>query len=167
MLFISETNLFELIQVILISGIKFLFAPFLSVGYGFTYFQTVLFTTIGGIAGVFFFYFLSKWLIQLYNKYCPVVISYFGGEEAKKRMLAGNCKNPEKKKFTRKNKVLINMRKNYGFFGIILLTPVLLSIPLGTFLAKKYYSKRSNIILYLSISVVFWSFCISTFYFLV
>lgn len=167
MIFFSQISIFKLIQVVLISGVKFLFAPLLSIGYGFTYLQTVLFTTVGGIAGVFFFYFLSKWLIGLYIKYCPFVISYFGGEEAKKRMEAGDCRKPDKKKFTRKNKVLINMRKNYGFFGIIMLTPVLLSIPLGTFLAKKYYSKKSNILLYLSISVVFWSFCISSLYFFI
>lgn len=159
-------QVFKLIQVVIISGIKFLFAPFISIGYGFNYFQTVIFTTLGGIAGLLFFYYLSKWMIRLYFRLCPVVISYFGGEEAKKALQESQCRKPNRKKFTRKNKTIVNIRNKYGLFGIILLTPVLLSIPIGAFLAQKYYSKRNNILVYLSLSVLMWSFFISSFYFL-
>lgn len=167
MTFFTGIQIFKLIQVILISGVKFLFAPFVAIGYGFTYFQTVVFTTVGGIAGLFFFYYFSRWLIKLYFFICPVVISYFGGEEARKVYEQGQCRKKDKKKFTRKNKTIINIRNRYGLFGIILLTPVLLSIPIGAFLAQKYYSKKSHILFYLSLSVLMWSFFISSFYFLV
>ena len=159
-------QVFKLIQVVIISGIKFLFAPFVAIGYGFNYFQTVIFTTVGGIAGLLFFYYLSKWMIRLYFRLCPVVISYFGGEEARKALQESQCRKPNRKKFTRKNKTIVNIRKKYGLLGIILLTPVLLSIPIGAFLAQKYYSKRTNILVYLSLSVLMWSFFISSFYFL-
>ncbi len=159
-------QVFKLIQVVIISGIKFLFAPFISIGYGFNYFQTVIFTTVGGIAGLLFFYYLSKWMIRLYFRLCPVVISYFGGEEARKALQESQCRKPNRKKFTRKNKTIVNIRNKYGLFGIIFLTPVLLSIPIGAFLAQKYYSKRNNILVYLSLSVLMWSFFISSFYFL-
>lgn len=150
----------------LISGIKFLFAPFVSIGYGFNYFQTVAFTTFGGIAGVIFFYFFSKWLIRLYYRFCPIVVTYFGGEKARKVYMDGQCKKVGKKKFTRKNKTIVSIRNRYGLIGIILLTPVLLSIPIGAFLAQKYYSKKNHILIYLSLSVIMWSFFISSFYFL-
>lgn len=159
-------QVFKLIQVLIISGIKFLFAPFISIGYGFTYFQTVIVTTLGGIAGLLFFYYLSKGMIRLYFRLCPVVISYFGGEEARKTLQETQCGNINRKKFTRKNKAIVNLRGRYGFFGIILLTPVLLSIPIGAFLAQKYYSKKRHILVYLSLSVLMWSFFISSFYFL-
>lgn len=160
-------QVFKLIQVVVISGIKFLFAPFISVGYGFNYFQTVMFTTLGGIAGLFFFYYLSKWLIRLYFRICPVVIAYFGGEEARVALQKSQCGKADRKKFTRKNKTIVNLRQKYGLIGIILLTPVLLSIPIGAFLAQKYYSRKSHILFYLSLSVLLWSFFISSFYFLV
>ena len=166
MLLITGIHVFKLIQVIIISGIKFLFAPLISIGYGFNYLQTVLFTTAGGILGILFFYFFSKWIIAQYGKYCPIVFSYFTGEKVEKAKKILNCDQPLKKKFTRKNKIIINLRKKYGFFGIILLTPVLLSIPIGAFLAQKYYSKKSNVLIYLSISVVLWSFFISSIFFL-
>ena len=165
--FIAAIHIFKLVQVVVISGIKFIFAPVISIGYGFSYLQTVMFTTLGGIAGLFFFYYLSRWMIRLYFKLCPVVISYFGGEEAKKALQESQCKKPNRKKFTRKNKTIINIRNKYGLFGIVLLTPVLLSIPIGAFLAQKYYSKKSNVLVYLSLSVLMWSFFISSLYFFV
>ncbi len=166
MLLISGIQVFKLIQVVIISGVKFLFAPFISIGYGFNYLQTVLFTTAGGILGILFFYFFSKWIILQYTKYCPIVFSYFTGEKVDRAKKILNCEQPPRKKFTRKNKIIINLRNKYGLFGIILLTPVLLSIPIGAFLAQKYYSKKANILLYMSISVIFWSFCISSIFFL-
>lgn len=166
MLLIAGIQVFKLIQVVIISGVKFLFAPLISIGYGFNYLQTVLFTTAGGIMGILFFYFFSKWIIIQYTKYCPIVFSYFTGEKVDKAKKILNCDQPSKKKFTRKNKIIISLRNRYGLFGIILLTPVLLSIPIGAFLAQKYYSKKANILLYMSISVIFWSLSISTIFFL-
>lgn len=166
MLLIAGIQVFKLIQVVIISGVKFLFAPLISIGYGFNYFQTVLFTTVGGILGILFFYFFSKWIIRQYTKYCPIVFSYFSGVKVDKAKKILNCDQPPKKKFTRKNKTIITLRRKYGFFGIVLFTPVLLSIPIGAFLAQKYYSKQANVLVYMSISVVLWSFCISSIFFL-
>ncbi len=166
MIFITGIQIFKLIQILIVSGIKFLFAPLISIGYGFNYFQTVIFTTAGGILGILFFYFLSKWIIRQYNKLCPVVFSYFTGEKVEKAKKILNCDQPPKKKFTRKNKIIINIRRKYGFFGIIFLTPILLSIPIGAFLAQKYYSKKANVLVYMSISIVLWSFFISSIFFL-
>lgn len=164
--FFIGIKLFKLLQVLFISAVKFLFAPFISIGYGFNYFQTVLITAVGGILGILFFYFLSRWIIRQYNLYSPLVFSYFTGDkiEKSKRTLLND--NLLKKKFTRKNKLIINIRNKYGYLGIILLTPVLLSIPIGAFLAQKYYSKKNNTLIYLSISIVLWSFFISSVFFL-
>lgn len=164
--FFVGTSVFKLIQVLIISGIKFLFAPIISIGYGFNYFQTAGITAVGGILGILFFYFLSRWIIHQYYKYCPVVFSYFSGEKVEKAKKILNCQEIPKKKFTRKNRLIINLRKKYGFLGIIMLTPVLLSIPIGAFLAQKYYSKRNNVLVYMSISVVLWSFFISSVFFI-
>lgn len=159
-------SVFKLIQVVILSGVKFLFAPLISVGYGFNYFQTVIFTTIGGIAGLVFFYFLSQWIIMQYFRFCPIIFSYFTGEKVEKAKKILNCSEQPKKKFTKRNRFLINFRFKYGYFGLVLLTPVLLSIPIGAFLAQKYYSGKSHILLHMSISVVLWSCSISTVFFL-
>ena len=79
MTFIIGLKIFKLLQVLVVSGIKFLFAPFISIGYGFNYIQTALTTALGGILGILFFYFLSKWIIAQYYKYSPSIYSYFTG----------------------------------------------------------------------------------------
>jgi hypothetical protein len=169
MLLISLNGLqiFKLLQILVLSGVKFIFAPLISIGYGFNYFQTVIITTIGGIFGFFFFYYLSRWLIQQYMRFCPIVFSYFTGDTIEKAKQKLNCSETRKKKaFSRKNRTIVSIRRKYGFLGIILLTPVLLSIPIGAFLAQKYYSKRSNVLVYLSLSIILWSFVISSVFFL-
>ena len=166
MTFIIGLKIFKLLQVLIVSGIKFLFAPLISIGYGFNYIQTSLITAFGGILGILFFYFLSKWIIAQYYKFSPVIYSYFTGVKISRSRIILIRESIIKKKFTRKNKLIINVRNKYGFFGVIILTPVLLSIPLGAFLARKYYSGRSHTLIYMSISAVFWSFFISSIFFL-
>lgn len=159
-----KSNLaFKIIQVLLMSGIKFIFAPPLSIESGLTYFQTIAVTTAGGIAGIFFFYYLSGGIIRLYRLLIPRLKSLLT-EPAAVTITKTRSTKP-KKRFTWKNKLIIKIRKKYGMYGIVLLTPVLLSIPIGAFLANKYYSKNKNVLLYLSASVIFWSFSLSTIYF--
>lgn len=167
MVFFIGLKIFKLLQVLFVSGIKFLFAPLISIGYGFNYIQTALLTALGGIMGILFFYFLSKWIIRQYYRFSPAIFSYFTGEKIERSEKILNQEPNQKKKFTSKNKLIINIRNKYGFFGIIVFTPVLLSIPLGAFLARKYYSGRSHTLIYMSISAVIWSFFISSIFFLI
>lgn len=107
-----------------------------------SFFETVLYTNIGGLLGVMFFIFSSKSVIRLYETLMP-----------KNRR---NKKKP-KKIFTKKNRRLVTIRKKYGLPGIVFLTPVLLSIPIGSFLVVKYYGKVKKAFLYLIISNAAWS----------
>jgi len=164
---VNGLKIFKLLQILVLSGVKFIFAPLISIGYGFNYLQTVAITTIGGILGFLFFFYLSRQIIIQYNKFCPIVFSYFTGNTVEKAKEILNCGNSKKKKaFSRKSRTIVTIRNKYGFLGIILLTPVLLSIPIGAFLAQKYYSKRSNVLVYLSLSIVIWSVLISSVFFL-
>lgn len=156
----------KLIQVLIISGVKFLFAPLISMGFGFGFMQTFVITATGGILGIMFFFFLSKWVMKQFYRYCPEVMTYFTGKA--KEEFSINCGRPSRprKVFTWRNKTIVRVRGRYGFAGIIILTPVLLSIPIGSFLASKYYSKRRNVLLFMSISAVVWAFFISSIFFL-
>ncbi len=167
MIIITGIKLFKLLQILLISGIKFFFAPLISVGYGYNYFQTILVTSIGGILGILFFFYFSKWLTIQYSKFCPIIFAGFTGKSVDNARKILNCESAEKKKtFSSKSIKIIKLRNKFGFLGIIILTPILLSIPIGAFLAQKYYSKRRTTLLYLSISITLWSFFISSVYFL-
>jgi hypothetical protein len=145
----------------LVSSIKFLIAPALSFGMGLNFVQTWLSTTAGGIVGVIMFFFLSRWILLLYSRY----ISYYTHVLRVKFYGLLNIKVPKfipAKRFTRRNRLIIKIVRKYGLAGIAILTPVLLSIPVGTFIATRYYSNNRYLLIYLSGSVLFWSLFMSS-----
>ena len=162
--FIKAGSVFKLFQVLLLSGLKFLFGPPLSFKLGFNFFQTILTTTIGGVMGVIFFYFLSEIILHLFRKVWPYLKSFF--IDQKKVIIKPIKKTNEKikKTFSLKNKIIVYARKKYGLWGIAFLTPILLSIPVGTFLANKYYKNKKSVLLSLTLSIVCWSIIMSSIY---
>lgn len=151
----------KILIVFLVSSIKFLFAPALSFSMGLNFVQTWLSTTAGGIVGVFFFFFLSKWLLQLYTRY----FFYYFHLGRLKIYNALNISVPKfipARKFTKRNRMIIKVMRKFGMAGIVVLTPILLSIPLGTFIATRYYSTNRFLLAYLSASVLFWSLFMSS-----
>lgn len=159
---IASHSILKYLLILAISSVKFLFAPPLSFEFGFTFIQTWLVTTLGGIVGVVFFFYLSKGFLALYFRYLAIHLSPF---YAKLRTIVWKRYQfavPTKRNFTFRNKSLVKIRRKYGLAGIIILTPILLSIPLGTFLAIKYYSRQKNLLAYLSLSVVVWSLVMSS-----
>lgn len=151
----------KILIVFLVSSIKFLIAPALSFGMGLNFIQTWLSTTAGGIVGVVVFFFLSKWIIHLYSRY---FFYYFHLIKIKTYSLL-NLRIPKfipARRFTKRNRLIIKIVKKFGLAGIVVLTPVLLSIPLGTFIATRYYSANRFLLVYLSVSVLFWSLFMSS-----
>ena len=66
------------------------------------------------------------------------------------------------RRFTKRNRMIIKIVNKFGMAGIVILTPVLLSIPVGTFIATRYYSANRFLLVYLSASVLFWSLFMSS-----
>jgi hypothetical protein len=157
----------KIIQVAIISSVKFIFAPPVSIEMGFSYFETIATTTAGGIIGVFFFYHLSGWLLKMFRKHLkPIFYRLFKFKKNKPETVNVQENKPAKNGiFTWKSKLFYLVRNKWGLIGICILTPTIFSIPIGAFLANKYYSKNKNTLVFLCISVVFWSFLVSTIYF--
>ncbi len=106
-----------------------------------SFFDTVLYTNIGAVAGVIVFAFLSEGLIRLFM-YIREKIEY---------------KEKPKKIFTKSNRRLVFIKAKYGLPGIVVLTPILLSIPVGAFLVTKYYYRHKRNYLYLILGHFVWS----------
>lgn len=162
---ISEAILIKQLSILLISAIKLMVAAPISYLFGYSYLHTLINTTAGGVLGVLFFYFLSRSLFRLYRNYLHrfyTITSFFKGKSGQIQPIRSQNPKP-KKKFNRRNRLIVRIRSKYGMPGIIILTPVLLSIPLGTFLAMKYYSRKRNLIVWLSLSVIIWSVLLTTF----
>lgn len=159
---IATHSILKYLLILALSSVKFLFAPPLSFEFGFSFLQTWLVTTLGGVAGVIFFFYLSKGMLAIYLRYFDRHITKFYANLRAVVWNSDQLPEPVKKIFTFRNKTLVKIRRKYGLAGIIILTPILLSIPLGTFLVIKYYSRQKNLLAYLSLSVVAWSLVMSS-----
>jgi hypothetical protein len=112
-------------------------------------FETLLYTNLGGILGVVVFFYFSDFLIRMWKKYWPDFLS---------------IPRKNKKIFSRANRRFVRIKVKYGLPGIVILSPVLLSIPLGAFLAAKYYGIKPKTIIMLIAGQIFWSVIYTVFY---
>lgn len=128
--------------LVLFSATKFFFAPAAIVLAGYDFWTTILITCLGGGLGfAFFFRFgqLIRTAIQHFFKIKP------------------------KKKFTKRNKMIIKLKRTYGLWGLALLTPCFLGIPIGAILASIYYSKQKGAIFVFSLFIFVWAFILTSF----
>lgn len=140
----------EIISVFLLSTVKFVFGAVpMALAMGFSFFEAVTITSLGGFTGVIFFVMMSDKIVTNLKK------------RKEKKIQQQHL--PPKKIFTRKNKTIIRVKKRFGLMGIALLTPLLLSIPIGCFLAVRYFKDKQRILVYMFGSILFWSVAISSF----
>lgn len=132
------SSILEIGLLLVFAAIKFLFAAgYLLIDKGYPYFQTVLILFAGGTIGVLVFYYFSALVNQFIN-----------------RLL--RRKKP-RKVFTKQNRTIVNIKTKYGIYGIAFLMPIFFSIPIGSFLASRFYAKKKTTVPILILSVVFWS----------
>ena len=127
--------------------------PLVILQFNFSFLETILWTNMGGIMGIYFFAFLSGRLISWWNR-------------SFKKFLRSNQteKSPEKRIFTKRNRRIVRIKQQYGLPGIAISTPFLLSIPVGVFLVVRYYKKTKTGFIYLIASNLIWSVIYTLFY---
>ena len=110
--FAAHEGMLRLLGVFLVSGLKFIVAPFMSMKLGFSYSQTLVFTAVGGIAGVWFFYHLSHIFVAIYHRYFTEEVYPFLLQSA---FFRNHFVAQEKKKiFSRKTRLLSKILSKYG-----------------------------------------------------
>lgn len=160
-----EELILKQLGILIISAVKFLVAAPTSYLFGYSYIETMLNTTIGGWIGVLFFYYTGRYIFSRFPSWKRRMRSIYHnitGVPLQRRIIL-NRNNEAHRVFTRRNRFIVMIRSRFGFPGLIILTPVLLSIPIGTFLVVRYYSSRRGLLGWLSLSVLAWSVVISTF----
>lgn len=116
-----------------------------------SFIETILYTNIGGLLGIVLFTLASKGVIKLFD-----VFDVFLPKVLRKKT--------NSKKYLQSGTRLINFKNKYGLPGIVILTHVQLSIPIGVFLNTKYYGKRNLSYLFILIGQIVWSFIFTFFY---
>lgn len=133
------TEVLKILSVFLLSSVKFGIGGVpAAVFANFSFFKAMLITISGGMTGVVVFTYFSDIIDHKLRKLFP--------------------KKKDKKKFTRVNKIIVYAKKYFGLVGISVITPLVLSIPLGVFIAMRFYHHEKNkIIRYMFVSITVWA----------
>ena len=130
--------LWKYIGIALLASVKFIVSPLAAITTieGNTWYYTFIAVSLGGITGATFFYFFSVQIIE--------------------RNLARRAKKGiVKKKFSRTNKLIINVKTNIGVVGLSLLTASFISIPIGSIALAKFYRHKKSTLFILYSSIIF------------
>ncbi|MEQ8910616.1 MAG: hypothetical protein RIC95_15575 [Vicingaceae bacterium] len=136
----------KILGLLLFSALKFFLAPSTSVIAGYGFWQTILITCGGGLVGFFLFFKFGEVLQKGFQRI---------------------VKPKPKKRFSKKNKMIVKLKRSYGLWGLAILTPCLLGIPLGALLASAYFRKQKGALLIFFAFIVLWSFILTYFSFFV
>ncbi len=111
--------------------------PSAIVVFKYNFLKVMLVSCAGGITGNIIFTYLSANLLNWMHNY------------REKRKI-------KKKIFTPSTRRMIKIKQRFGLVGIAFITPII-SQPIGAFFAEKFFKDKKKIILYLSVSVIFWA----------
>jgi hypothetical protein len=132
-------------SVFFVATVKFLFSPFAGIPQGLSFLATYLSAVSGATLSSLFFYFSAEFVMNQSKK----------SRLKKEAELLKNGKTvPNKKIFTRGNKLTIRLRNSLGKFGICFIAPSLLSIPLGTIIVAKFYGNDKDTFLWVFIGIL-------------
>lgn len=149
----------KILHIILLASVKYIVTLPYAMIIGLEYKYAIFAVLIGGIGGFLFFYYLSKPLDRglkcIWPPLCKLVPTGLKTRYNSYRQKLTS--KPSKRIFSKQSRFLIRTKSTYGFWGIILATPVLLTIPIGAFLANRYYSHKKYIVLYMILSIVGWA----------
>jgi uncharacterized membrane protein len=143
-------HLTALLLALLACSVKFAIAyPSAIVGFGFSFPEAVLFGVAGGGLGVLAFTYAGQAIVRM----CDGLMLRVRRKK----------KDRPKRIFTPGRRRLVRIRRRYGLWGIALLSPVLISIPIGCLVAVRFYSDRGRILRTMMAAVVFWSVLMAAF----
>jgi len=132
-----ELYILQVKSIFLLSLWKTYVGPALSVPYGFSYLEMLLFNISAAMASGYVTLRFSSNINSLLGRLLP------------KRQKKPGFK-PQLRKYLR-------FWNKYGFYGVMLLTPVLIGIPLGVWLSARLGTGRTRIMLTLFVLSVFWA----------
>lgn len=127
------------------TAFKFLLvAPAAIVDLQLNFIEAIVFCFTSGMTGVMVTLYLSKYIFQ--------------GFDWVKHKITGKRHKPKRKVFTPNKRRLVRFKATYGLIGISLITPTLLSIPVGTLIAARLYRHdRRHVYMYMAGSLAIWS----------
>ncbi len=158
-MYLTMDYLFKYLNIVLIASVKFFWATPYAILFKLNEIETFVMIEIGGILGFIFFYYFFALILKEIKLFWPNVymvtpaifrirFELWLKERREKRLNAS--------KFTRTNKMVVRIRDRWGIVGIVILTPILLSIPLGALIGSKYFRHVHGFIPWMMVSIFLW-----------
>ena len=119
----------KIIQVFLLASVKYVVTFPIALLIGLNFLQTLIAVTLGGIAGFFFFYYLSGYAIKrlhhlriFLRKHLPLSFRLkFRQFMNWRKQVTGE------RVFSKRNRFIAWFRSKFGLLGIVVLSPIILS----------------------------------------
>jgi hypothetical protein len=144
-------ELLQAVPVLLTSMVKFFFSALVSYRIGFTFLETIVLTSAGGCFGTVVFYFSGA-----------RVMEWFRQRHLRRMQRRAEQGLAPKRIFTRTNRLIVRVKSGYGLAGLAVIAPAILSIPIGSVIAAKYFRHDRRTLPALLSSVLIWSVLLST-----
>jgi hypothetical protein len=127
----------EIIGIIIGSAFKYSWATVFVAESHWGLIPAFIFNLLGGIVGVYIYTYLGEHLRDWYIK--------------------RNKQNGSYKAITKRNRLIVFFRKKLGLKGVAFLSPIIITLPLGTAILLTMTKNHNKIIKYLIVSCVFWT----------
>jgi len=127
------------ISVAFTSAVKYIFGVLLALTAGLNFIETLVFTVGGGMVGVIVYLYLWELIVKIYRKLFPA-----------KHNLGGI-------KINNTKRWIVKIIRKYELYGIAFLTPLFLSVPLGTIMAAALEADKWRIKRYMFFSFLGWT----------
>jgi len=125
-----------------LSCVKFLFVPFFMIhsdAEDWTWIETVLISSSGAAGGVFLFFHLGEYLFKWWYRHIG----------RKRRVM------------TRGRRMIIRMKRRWGLGGLMFMS-ALISVPVASLLAARFYRHQSRTLPLMIIAFFLWSLVLTT-----
>lgn len=136
----TSADFLEILSILLLSATKMAFAPPLALGLKYSILETILWVGLGSVFGVVFFYYAGNIVHRSIKK-----IRHKISPQTRKSKI-----------MTRMNRFIVRIRRKTGIIGIALITPTIISIPVGSILAHQLYGNKKQTLPILLLSTIAW-----------
>jgi hypothetical protein len=146
----EQAAMVKLVPIFLLCMVKFVVGvPALYAATKWGFLPMFVFSTVSGCCGVVAFLFFERGLMKLWSA-------------IKSKLSFKSRPSVPPKRFTKRSRMLVKIINSYGLPGIALITPTIISIPVGSILAGRLFHNHKRVFLFLSASVVLWSALLSS-----
>lgn len=135
---LTDEGFLHLVGIFLLSGVKFLGGLIWAIAAIQSDVLGWFVAILGGIFGSFIWIFLGHWI------------------QDKWRNFQRQWGKPPPRRFNGKNRFLIWLKKKGGIYLLVLLSPLIISIPVGCLILSSMDSNRYRLLFLMSVSVLIW-----------